>query len=124
MNAKVKAVVKNMGNSLNANGVVNLRLRTSYSELPSAIKSLSMLNQNIDVKAKLPGDKPFRLGWFMLNELKIAGDGEADIRLRSVKDNVEMDMLNALPLAHDENPEFQVMLECDIEEDIETGEEE
>lgn len=121
---KVKAVVKNMGNSLNANGVVNLRLKTSYSELPSAIKSLAMLNQNIDVKAKLPGDKPFRLGWFMLNEVKIASDGEADIRLRSIKENVEMDMLNSLPLAHDENPEFQVMLECEIEEDIEVGEEE
>ena len=124
MNMKVKAVVKNMGNSLNANGVVNLRLKTSYSELPSAIKSLAMLNQNIDVKAKLPGDKPFRLGWFMLNEVKIASDGEADIRLRSTKENVEMDMLNSLPLAHDENPEFQVMLECEIEEDIEAGEEE
>lgn len=121
---KVKAVVKNMGNSLNANGIVNLRLKTSYSELPSAIKSLAMLNQNIDVKAKLPGDKPFRLGWFMLNEVKIASDGEADIRLRSIKENVEMDMLNSLPLAHDENPEFQVMLECEIEEDIEVGEEE
>lgn len=123
MNTRVKAVVKNMGNSLNAAGVVSLRLRTSYSELPSAIKSLAMLNQNIDVKAKLPGDKPFRLGWFMLNELKVAGDGEANIKLRSVKENVEMDMLNVLPLAHDENPEFQVMLECEIEEDIDAREE-
>lgn len=120
MKIKVKAVVKNMGNSLNAAGIVLLRFRTAYSELPQAIQTLAMLNQSIDVKAKLPGDKPFRLGWFMINEVKIANDGEADIKLRAVKDQVEMDNMNLLPLAHDENPEFQVMLESDIEEDVET----
>lgn len=116
MRAKVKAVCKNMGSSVSASGVVSLRLRASYSELPNTVHMLVMLSQSISVKARLPSSKPFCLGWWMLGEIRFAGDGESDIKLRGTVDNVEMDKVNSLPLAHDDSPEFQVMLECDIEE--------
>ena len=31
---------------------------------------------------------------------------------------MEMDKVYSLPLAHDENPEFQMLLEAEIEEDV------
>lgn len=116
MKARVKAVCRNMGSSIGASGVVSLRLRAPYSELPNTVHMLVMLSQSINLKAKLPGSKPLSLGWWMLNGIHFAGDGESDIRLRGTVDNVELDKVNLLPLAHDDNPEFQVMLECDIEE--------
>ena len=118
MNAKVKTIVKNMGSSVTAAGVVNLKFRAAYSELPQSVKTLVMLSQNVDVKAKLPGGKPFHLGWFMIKGVWFAGDGESDISLRGTVDSVEMDKIYSLPLAHDENPEFQVLLETEIEEDV------
>lgn len=125
MKARVKAVCKNMGSSIGASGVVSLRLRTSYSELPDVVHMLVMLSQSISLKAKLPSSKPLSLGWWMLNGIHFMGDGESDIKLRGTVDNVELDKVNSLPLAHDDNPEFQVMLECDIEElEGESGESE
>lgn len=118
MKAKVKTIVKNMGNNVTAAGVVNLKFRAAYSELPQSVQTLVMLNQNVDVKAKLPGGKPFRLGWFMIKGVWFAGDGESDISLRGTVDSVEMDKVYSLPLAHDENPEFQVLFEAEIEEDV------
>ena len=91
-------------------------LRAPYSELPNVVHMLVMLSQGINLKAKLPSSKPLSLGWWMLSGIRFAGDGESDIKLRGTVDNVELDKVNLLPLAHDDNPEFQVMLECDIEE--------
>lgn len=116
MRARVKAVCRNMGSSIGASGVVSLGLRAPYSELPNVVHMLVMLSQSISLKAKLPSSKPLSLGWWMLSGIRFAGDGESDIKLRSTVDNVELDKVNSLPLAHDDNPEFQVLLECDIEE--------
>lgn len=116
MKARVKAVCKNMGSSIGASGVVSLRLRASYSELPNVVHMLVMLSQSISLKAKLPSSKPSSLGWWMLSGIHFMGDGESDIKLRGTVYNVELDKVNSLPLAHDDNPEFQVLLECDIEE--------
>lgn len=121
MKARVKAVCKNMGSSIGASGVVSLRLRASYSELPNVVHMLVMLSQSISLKAKLPSSKPSSLGWWMLSGIHFMGDGESDIKLRGTVDNVELDKVNSLPLAHDDNPEFQVLLECDVEE-LEGGE--
>lgn len=120
MNVKVKEVVKYGGHSLSANGSVNFTLKAQYSELPNTIKLMQMLNNDVNIKAKVPGGKPMKLGFFRVKQIVIDGDGESTIKFNGLNDYIEMDNLNLLPLNTDENKEFVVLMEADI--DIETDE--
>ena len=128
MKAKVKEVVKYGGHSLSANGSVNFTLKAQYSELANTIKLMQMLNDDVSIKAKIPGDSPMKLGFFRVKQIVIDGDGESTIKFNGLNDYIEMDNLNLLPLNSDENKEFVVLMEAEIEideemEDIEDGEE-
>lgn len=117
MNVKVKEVVKYGGHSLSANGSVNFTLKAQYSELPNTIKLIQMLNNDVNIKAKVPGGKPMKLGFFRVKQIVIDGDGESTIKFNGLNDYIEMDNLNLLPLNTDENKEFVVLMEADIETD-------
>lgn len=117
MNVKVKEVVKYGGHSLSANGSVNFTLKAQYSELPNTIKLMQMLNNDVNIKAKVPGGKPMKLGFFRVKQIVIDGDGESTIKFNGLNDYIEMDNLNLLPLNTDENKEFVVLMEADIETD-------
>lgn len=117
MNVKVKEVVKYGGHSLSANGSVNFTLKAQYSELPNTIKLMQMLNNDVNIKAKVPGGKPMKLGFFRVKQIVIDGDGESTIKFNGLNDYIEMDNLNLLPLSTDENKEFVVLMEADIETD-------
>lgn len=54
-NAKVKEVVTYGGHSLKASGSVDLTLKAGYSELTNSIKLMQMLNNDVSIKAKVPG---------------------------------------------------------------------
>lgn len=124
MNIKVKEVVKYGGHSLSANGSVNFTLKAQYSELSNTIKLMQMLNNDVNIKAKIPGGKPMKLGFFRVKQIIIDGDGESTIKFNGLNDYIEMDNLNLLPLNSDENKEFVVLMETDIEEEgDEDGEE-
>lgn len=130
MNIKVKEVVKYGGHSLSANGSVNFTLKAAYSELTNSIKLMQMLNNDISIKAKVPNGKPMKLGMLRIKQIIIDGDGESTIKFNGLNDYVEMDNLNLLPLNSDENKEFAVLMEAEIEkednedeEDSEDGEE-
>ncbi|MBQ9141151.1 MAG: hypothetical protein IJX63_05075 [Lachnospiraceae bacterium] len=115
------------GHSLSANGSVNFTLKAQYSELPNTIQLMQMLNNDVSIKAKIPGGSPMKLGFFRVKQIVIDGDGESTIKFNGLNDYIEMDNLNLLPLNSDENKEFVVLMEADIEtdemEDIEDGEE-
>lgn len=115
MNVKVKQVVKYGGHSLSANGSVNFTLKAQYSELTSSIELMQMLNNDVSIKAKVPGGKPMKLGFFRIKQIIIDGDGESTIKFNGLNDYIEMDNLNVLPLNSDENKEFIVLMEADIE---------
>lgn len=117
MNVKVKEVVKYGGHSLSANGSVIFTLKAQYSELPNTIKLMQMLNNDVNIKAKVPGGKPMKLGFFRVKQIVIDGDGESTIKFNGLNDYIEMDNLNLLPLNTDENKEFVVLMEADIETD-------
>lgn len=117
MNVKVKEVVKYGGHSLSANGSVNFTLKAQYSELPNTIKLMQMLNNDVNIKAKVPGGKPMKLGFFRVKQIVIDGDGESTIKFNGLNDYIEMDNLNLLPLNTDENKEFVVLMETDIDTD-------
>lgn len=127
MKVKVKEVVKYGGHSLSANGSVNFTLKAQYSELANTIQLMQMLNNDVSIKAKIPNGSPMKLGFFRVKQIVIDGDGESTIKFNGLNDYIEMDNLNLLPLNSDENKEFVVLMEADIEtdemEDIESGEE-
>ena len=86
-----------------------------------------MLNNDVSIKAKIPNGNPMKLGFFRVKQIVIDGDGESTIKFNGLNDYIEMDNLNLLPLNSDENKEFVVLMEAEIEtdemEDIEDGEE-
>ena len=127
MKVKVKEVVKYGGHSLSANGSVNFTLKAQYSELSNTIQLMQMLNNDVSIKAKIPNGSPMKLGFFRVKQIVIDGDGESTIKFNGLNDYIEMDNLNLLPLNSDENKEFVVLMEAEIEtdemEDIEDGEE-
>lgn len=124
MKAKVKEVVEYKGHSLSANGSVNFTLKAQYSELVKTIQLMQMLNNDISIKAKIPGGNPMKLGFFRVKQIVIDGDGESTIKFNGLNDYIEMDNLNLLPLNSDENKQFVVLLEAEIEEEEdESGEE-
>ena len=122
MKVKVKEVVKYGGHSLSANGSVNFTLKAQYSELSNTIQLMQMLNNDVSIKAKIPGGSPMKLGFFRVKQIVIDGDGESTIKFNGLNDYIEMDNLNLLPLNSDENKEFVVMIEAEIEVEEEEGE--
>lgn len=112
---KVKQVVTYGGHSMAASGSVNLTLKSKYSELPKSIQQLQMLNNDVSIKAKLPGRKPMKLGVFRINKIVVDGDGESVLKFNGLSDYIEMDNLNLLPLSTEENKEFAVMMEAEVE---------
>ena len=118
MIVKVKQVVKYDGHSLSSNGSVNFKLRASYSELVNSIKLMQMLNNDVTIKAKVPGSKVMKLGIFRIKQIVIDGDGESKITFNGLNDFIEMDNLNLLPLKNsEETNEFQVLYESNIEDE-------
>ena len=122
MTVKVKEVVKYGGHSLSANGSVNFTLKASYSELTNTIQMMQMLNNDVIIKAKLPAGKPMKLGMFRIKQIVIDGDGESTLKFNGLNDYIEMDNLNLLPLNSDENKEFVIMMEAEVEIEEEEGE--
>lgn len=117
MNIKVKEVVEYKGHSLSANGSVNFTLKAQYSELTKTIQLMQMLNNDVSIKAKVPGGSPMKLGFFRVKQIVIDGDGESIIKFNGLNDYIEMDNLNLLPLSTDENKQFVVLMEAEIEEE-------
>lgn len=122
---RVREVVKYGGHSLSANGSVNLTLKADYSELVNTIQVQQMLNNDVSIKAKLPGGKPIRLGMFRVKSTTIDGDGESTLKFNGLNDYIEMDNLNLLPTKGSGDEMFVIMMEADVEEeDDENGGEE
>ena len=117
MNIKVKEVVKYGGHSLSANGSVNFTLKADYSELTNTIQVMQMLNNDVMIKAKPPAGKAMKLGMFKIKQIVIDGDGESTLKFNGLNDYIEMDNLNLLPLNSDDNKEFVVMMEAEIEKE-------
>ena len=125
MIVKIKEVVTYAGHSLSANGSVNFTLKAVYSELTNTIQMMQMLNNDVEIKAKLPGSKAMKLGMFRIKQIVVDGDGESVLKFNGLNDYIEMDNLNLLPLNKDDNKEFQILAEAEIEmEDEIDGEDE
>lgn len=116
---KVRQVAKYGGHSIGANGSVNLTLKASYSELTNTVKLLQMLNNDIELKVKMPGGTPTKLGLMRIKDVKVDGDGESAVKLNGLSDYVELDNLNSLIAGE----EFAVLYKADIEDEDEAEDE-
>ena len=114
---RVREVVKYGGHSLSANGSVNLTLKADYSELVNTIQVQQMLNNDVSIKAKLPGGKLMRLGMLRLKSTTIDGDGESILKFNGLNDYIEMDNLNLLPTKGSGDEMYVVRMEADVEEE-------
>ena len=86
MTIKVREVVKYGGHSLSANGSVNFTLKANYSELTNSIKLMQLLNNDVIIKAKIPGVGPKKLGIFRIKQIIVDGDGESSIKYKGLND--------------------------------------
>ena len=116
MNVKVKEVVKYNGHSLSANGSVNLSFKAMYGELTNTIKAMQMLNNDVNITAKV-GKNKLKLGMFRIKDIRVDGDGESTIKFNGLSDYVEMDNLNELPLTDTDSQEFPVLMSVEIEDE-------
>lgn len=110
-NIKVKEIVFYSGHGITANGSVSLKFKAPYSELVNTINTMQMLNNDISIKAKLPGEPVKKLGVFRIKSINIDNDGESTIKFDSLNTFVEVDNLNAIVSAEP----FQVLMEANIE---------
>lgn len=114
---KVKEVVSFGGSSLSRNGSVNLNFDAGYSELVKSVEALQMLNNDVTLKAKLPGEKAMLLGTFRVKAVVFGGDGSSTVKFNGLRDFVEFDNINKLPLSTDESSDFQVLMTAEIEDE-------
>ena len=111
----INELVSYSGHNVSANGVVNLTLVAKYSELANSIQAMQMLNENINIKAKLGAGKPFLLGMFRIKNILVDGDGESKLKFVSERDSIELDNLNSLPFSNEDNSDFTIRMEATIE---------
>lgn len=117
MKKEIKQVVTYGGHSLAASGSVNLSFKAGYSELVNSVNLLSMLNNDVSIKARMPGSKPFKLGIFRVKAVNIGDDGESVLKFNSLDTSVELNNLNSLVTTD----AFTVLYEAELE--LEGGEE-
>lgn len=120
MKVSVKSVATYKGHSLSENGSVNLSLKFKYDELVQTVRLTQMLNNDVNVKVRLSGQKPMVIGMFRIKNISIGGDGETALKLNSLNDFVEVDNLNNLVTKE----AFQVMFAAEVEIESEDEEDE
>ena len=117
---EVKLIGKYNGHSVKANQSVDLGFKVGYDQLTGAVQLLQFLNNDIDIKAKIPDDKPFGLGTFRVQAVNISHDGESQIKFNSMADFTEVENFSKLI-----GSELVVLkVSADIEIELEDSDEE
>lgn len=111
MKITVKEVVKFKGHSIKSNGSVDLSFTAMYDQAPESIKALQMLNNDVKITAKLPGNKPIQIGMFRIKSIQFDGDGESVLKFNSINDYVELNNMNTLITSDN----FVIKMESDVE---------
>lgn len=114
---EVKMVAQYNSHGLKANGNVDVSLKGRYDEITNAMQLLQMLNNDINVSVKVPGNKPCKLGMFRLNAVNFNHDGDSTIKLNSTNDFVEVDNLNVMVTTDPFNVRFVAKVEMEDDED-------
>lgn len=93
-----------------------MTFKSKYGELVNTVNLLQMLNNDIDVIAKVPGEKDKVVGkYFRIKQITVDGDGESTLKLQGVSDFVDVEVLAGLPFKNAEIPEFRITVKSSIE---------
>lgn len=117
MNINVKEVVNYKGHSVRANGSVDLSFNAMYDEITNSIQLLQMLNNDVTIVAKLPNEKPIKLGVFRIKSVSFDDDGESTLKFNSIDTSVELDNLGKIITSE----KFQIKMTAEIEEENDNG---
>lgn len=112
---EVKLVCKYNGHSVKANQSVDLGMKAGYDQLSNAVQLLQFLNNDVTIKAKISGVKPFNLGQFRVQAVNISHDGESAIKFNSMVDFTEVE--NFTKLIGSEMIVLKVEADIEIEEE-------
>lgn len=93
---KIKCIGKYKTHSIRANKNVDIAFECNYDELSNYVLLSQMLNENVDISIRIEKNKPFKLGMFMVKEIRINSDGSGLLRFNSQLDYVESNNLNIL----------------------------
>ena len=113
MKVEVKEVVNYKGHSVRANGSVDLSFAAMYDQITKSMQCLQMLNNDVIITAKIPDEKPIKLGMFRIKNVSFDDDGESTIKFNSVDLNVELDNLSRIITSE----KFQIKMAAEIEDD-------
>lgn len=120
----IEQVVTSGGYSINANGIAMVTFKSKYGELVNTVNMLQLLNNDVDVIAKVPGEKDRAVGkYFRIKQIIVDGDGEQTVKLQGVSEFVDTESLASLPFKNAEVPEFRVHLTSSIELEDENDDE-
>lgn len=103
---KVKLVGTNKDYGVKANGLVTVKIECDGGQLPQVMRMFNFLGRDFKMGANLGEPKP--IGKFSIWNIKVDGDGEATLILRSDRDSVKMDQLDEL-YAQQELVEFMMV---------------
>ena len=93
---EVKIIGKYNGHSVKANQSVDMAFKAGYDQLTQSVMLLQMLNNDVTILAKVPDEKPFKLGTFRVQAVNISHDGESAIKFNSMADFTEVDNFSKL----------------------------
>lgn len=120
----IEQVVTSGGYSINANGIAMVTFKSKYGELVNTVNMLQLLSNDVDVIAKVPGEKDRAVGkYFRIKQIIVDGDGEQTVKLQGVSEFVDTESLASLPFKNAEVPEFRVHLTSSIELEDENDDE-
>lgn len=111
----IQQVVRYGGHSITRAGLVNVTFIADYSELVGTIQTLQTLGEDITIGVKVAGRKATKLGVFKVKSITTNADGVSKLKFEALRDQVETDVMDTMPLMHDDVPVFKVMYKATIE---------
>lgn len=98
-------------------GTVDLELKAAAGELPQQVNNIQMINANIKIDVRLPGENEYTyIGVYTIKALNISGDGTSVLKLFSSCEDVVTKVLDELPFL-ESGTELRFNLKAEVEYD-------
>lgn len=118
----IQQVVRYGGHSISRAGLTAVTFVADWSELVGTIQTLQTLGEDITIGVKVAGRKAAKLGVFKVKSITTNGEGVSKLKFEALRDQVETDALDSLPLMQDDVPVFKVLYKATIEVEDEDDE--
>lgn len=104
------------GYSVSSRGIVTITLYAGYVELPQTIRLMDLMGEYITLSSFALGEEPMLLGNdFRIKQITVDANCDQKIRLHGVQETIDVSSISKLPARGDEDSEFTVTYEAEIE---------